>query len=140
MTAHVYRRNTRLVLMGRIKVADWRNELRHLELSLPVAEGLMAKLADEDNELRLNAKELVDLLQGKGEIADYVKLSASAEKVTRTLTALTKVAWEHEVPFSVDEIERADGDEYFDSFSAAYLVDGSVRQHGPESEEEGANG
>jgi hypothetical protein len=115
--------------MGRIKVADWRNELRHLELSLPVAEALMDKLADEDNALRLNAKELVDLLQGEGEIADYVKLSGSAEKVTRTLTALTKVAWEHEVPFSVDEIERADGDEYFDSFSSVYLVGTPLRPH-----------
>jgi hypothetical protein len=120
MTAHVYRSDTRIVLMGRIKVADWRNELRHLELSLPVAEALMDKLADEDNALRLNAKELVELLQGEGEIADYVK---------RTLTALTKVAWEHEVPFSVDETERADGDEYFDSFSSVYLVGTPLRPH-----------
>ena len=124
MPVHEYRADTQIVLMGRVRVADWRNELRHLELSLAVADSLLAKLAPEDNELGLGATELLDLLPGQGEIADYVKLSDAGQKVNRTLTALTKIAWEHDVPSSVDEVERAEGDEYFDSFSAAYTVSG----------------
>lgn len=126
MPVHEYRTDTQIVLMGRIRVADWRNELRHMELSLSVADSLLKKLAPEDNELELGAAELLDLLQGQGEIANYVKLSDAGQKVNRTLTVLTRVAWEHDVPSSVDEIERADGDEYFDSFSAAYTVSRST--------------
>jgi hypothetical protein len=123
MTMHEYREDTRIVLMGKVRVADWRTELRHFELSLEVAEALLQKLPVEDNELKLGGRDVLDLLQGRGEMAVYVKLSGAQEKVTRCLTALTKLAWENEVPFSVDEIERADGDEYFDDFSAAYPVE-----------------
>ena len=122
MPVHEYCTDTQIVLMGRIRVADWRNELRHLELSLAVADSLLARLAPEDNELALNATELLNLLQGEGEIANYVKLAEVCPKVNRTLTALTKMAWEYDVPSSVEEVQRADGDEYFDSFSAAYTV------------------
>jgi len=122
MAKHEYRNDTQLVLMGNVRVAKWRNELRHLELSLPVATALLAKVPAEENELGLSGADLIDLAHGRGEITNYVKLSGAASKVRRTFTALTRVAWEHDVPSSVDEVEPLDGDEYFDSFMTAYPV------------------
>ena len=123
MNVHVYQKDTTVVLMGHVKIADWRTELRHFELSLEVADALLQKLPVDENELRLSGKDLLELLQHKGETASYVKLSAAKDKVIRTLTALTKAAWEYEVPFSVDEAKYAEGDEYFEDFSAAYVVE-----------------
>lgn len=140
MGVHTYRKETKAVLMGSVKVADWRKELRHFELSPEAADALLKKVPADDNELGLNGSELLELLQGKGEIANYVVLSGAKEKVARTLAAMTKIAWEYDVPYSVDEVEYAKGDEYFDEFSAAYAVDDKGEMRLPNERDDDANG
>lgn len=120
MTLHTYLKESKIVLMGWIKIADWRSELRHMELSLPIVESLLATLPPEDNELGLNASQLLDVMERRGPDATYLSISGAKDKLTRTLAALTKAAWEYEAPFSVDEVDDAPGDEYFDAFVAAY--------------------
>ncbi|MDP4300216.1 hypothetical protein [Leptothrix discophora] len=127
MTLHVYQDDTKIVLVSRISVADWRNELRHFELSEETATCLLALLPPEDNELGLSGDQLLGLLRGTNETATFVKMSMAEGKVQRTLTALAKVAWEREAIYSVDETEAAKGDEYFVEYKTVYtVVNGSV--------------
>lgn len=116
---------TTIVFVADILVEHVSRERRHFELSEEVASELLAKLGGEKNKLGVNVDELKNLLKNRGEISSAVVLGAQRDEVKKLLTALTVSAWEHEVPFTVDETEYCGrNEERFDGFQGVYMKEG----------------
>jgi hypothetical protein len=93
------------------------------EISMEDMRRLLDMVPAADNELHVTAEDLDDLLTNTGEISTYVSMSARQDAVRKLLTALSKVAWENDLPWKLDQAEGYGiGDERFHECVRAYIM------------------
>lgn len=102
-----------------------RLELRRqrYELSMNDMRALLQAISAADNELNVTAEEMDDLLTNAGTIATYVETAGRGAAVRKLVDALSKAAWENELPWKLDQAEGYGiEDERFHECVRAYIM------------------
>ena len=101
------------------------------ELSMNEMRALLKVVQPSDNELHVTAEELDDLLSNTGQMSSYVAMADRGSAVKKLVAALSKAAWEDDLPWKLDQAEGYGiGDERFDKCVRAYVMPDDSHPHG----------